>query len=216
MDCSTTLISQLPTFTSFFFFSKPAFQRNTLRGTLGGFCHWRPRQPLRSWSPFFSGIFCSFEFSRDRHCHGTRQWLHVDCHLMSSHGSRLPKTLRECVDIMATLWHTRAPQHHTRTYQHQQPAHKQSNAPQNQSRTSRSMEEGGVQDASCTSHRFRAVGTAQPTTYMPEKTEEGRAEVSRHRHVWCTLGSASSASRVRVAQEPSPSCICRRPSQTLE
>ena len=49
------------------------------------------------------------------------------------------------------------------------------------------MEEGGdgvlrgarVQDARLTgwtSHRFRAVGTAQPETYLPEKTEEGRAE----------------------------------------
>ena len=27
-----------------------------------------------------------------------------------------------------------------------------------------------------TSHRFRAVGTAQPETYMPERTEDGRAE----------------------------------------
>ena len=49
------------------------------------------------------------------------------------------------------------------------------------------MEEGGddvlrgarVQDARLTgwtSHRFRAIGTAQPETYLPEKTEEGRAE----------------------------------------
>ena len=52
------------------------------------------------------------------------------------------------------------------------------------------MEEGGdgvlrgarVQDASltgCTSHRFRAVGTAQPKTYPPERTEEARAEQER-------------------------------------
>ena len=49
------------------------------------------------------------------------------------------------------------------------------------------MEEGGdgvlrgarVQDArlrGCTSHWFRAVGTTQPKTYLPETTEEGRAE----------------------------------------
>ena len=77
--------------------------------------------------------------------------------------------------------------HHRRTYQHQQVANKWSNAPQNQSRTSRSMEEGGdgvlrgarVQDArskGCTSHRFRAVGAAKPKTCLPETTEEGRAE----------------------------------------
>ena len=46
------------------------------------------------------------------------------------------------------------------------------------------MEEGGgsvlrgarVQNArltGCTSHRFWAVGTAQPKTYLPERTEEG-------------------------------------------
>ena len=28
----------------------------------------------------------------------------------------------------------------------------------------------------CTSHRFRAVGTAQPKTFRPERTEDGRAE----------------------------------------
>ena len=28
----------------------------------------------------------------------------------------------------------------------------------------------------CTSHRFRAVGTAQPKPNLPERTEEGRAE----------------------------------------
>ena len=27
-----------------------------------------------------------------------------------------------------------------------------------------------------TSHRFRAVGAAQPKTYLPERTQEGRAE----------------------------------------
>ena len=37
-----------------------------------------------------------------------------------------------------------------------------------------------------------------------------RGGVSRHRQVWSTLGSASSARRVRVAQEPSPTCICWR------
>ena len=63
----------------------------------------------------------------------------------------------------------------TETHQHQQLTHKQSNAPQNHSRNSRSVEEGGdgvlrgarVQDArltGCTSHRFRAVGIAQPNT----------------------------------------------------
>ena len=77
--------------------------------------------------------------------------------------------------------------HHTRTYQHPQLAHKQGNAPQNQSRTSRSMEEGAdgvlrgarVQDArltGCRSHRFRAVGSVQPKRYLLEMTEEGRAE----------------------------------------
>ena len=49
------------------------------------------------------------------------------------------------------------------------------------------MEDGGdgvlrgarVQDArskGCTSHRFRAVGTAEPNTCLPETTEEGRAK----------------------------------------
>ena len=49
------------------------------------------------------------------------------------------------------------------------------------------MEEGGdgvlrgarvlnARMTGCTSHRFRAVGTAQPKTYLPERTEEGGAE----------------------------------------
>ena len=73
----------------------------------------------------------------------------------------------------------------TRTYQHQQLARTEQREQQNQSRTSRSVEGGDgvsrgarVQDArltGCTSHRFRAVGTAQPKTYLPERTEEGRA-----------------------------------------
>ena len=94
---------------------------------------------------------------------------------------------------MSKLWRcciTHNTQHHTRTYQHQQLAHKHSNAPRNQSHTSGSMEEGGdgvlrgarVQDASltgCTIQKFHTVGTPQSKTYLPERTEEGRAEQER-------------------------------------
>ena len=118
-------------------------------------------------------------------------------------------------------------QHHTRTYQHQQLAHKQSNAPQNQLRTSRSMEDGGdgvfvapvSRMTGYTSHRFRAVGTdslERTCQRRPRKAGPNRrGGLSRHSQVWSTLGSASSASRVRAVQEPSPSCICRSPSRTL-
>ena len=51
-------------------------QRSTLRGILGGFTPLGSPPPLRSWSPFFFCIFCSFEFSRDRYCHGTRKCPH--------------------------------------------------------------------------------------------------------------------------------------------
>ena len=51
-------------------------QRSTLRGTLRCFSPEDARQPLRSWSLFFFSIFCSFEFSRDRQCYGTRKCPH--------------------------------------------------------------------------------------------------------------------------------------------
>ena len=77
-------------------------------------------------------------------------------------------------------------QDHT-CHHHQQLAHQHSNTPQNQSRTNRSIQEGGdgvvrgacSQNArltGCGSHRFRAGGTAQPETFGPERTEEREAE----------------------------------------
>ena len=50
-------------------------QRNTLRCRLGCFCPYRgPPTPQKLESFFFFSVFfCSFEFSRDRQCHGTRK-----------------------------------------------------------------------------------------------------------------------------------------------
>ena len=55
---------------------------------------------------------------------------------------------------------------------------------------------------------LRRAGLSGPRNARPNR----RDGVSRHLPVWSTLGSASSANRVRFAQELSPSCICRRPS----
>ena len=51
-------------------------QRNTLRGSLGGFVtRLRPANPSEVGVSFWH--FCSFEFSRDRHCRGTRKCRHT-------------------------------------------------------------------------------------------------------------------------------------------
>ena len=115
-----------------------------------------PANPSQVGVHFF-GIFCSFEFSRDRQCHGTRKCPHrlssdkllhvVVPEPIEGQITRVKasEALQECVGIVATLQHTHA-QHagpHTHTYQHQQQAHQQSNTPQSQARASRSMEEGG-------------------------------------------------------------------------
>ena len=174
-----------------------------------------PPPPLKLES-IFLGIFCSFEFSRYRHCHGTRKCPH---RLSSDKLLRVAvriqwQALQECVEIMATLHNT---QHRTRTHQPQQLAHKERNAPQ--PITHQPQHEEGrdgvlrgarVQAArltACASCRFHAVGHSLKRTCQrgPGKARPNRRSgLSRHRQVWSALGSASSASRVR-SRSPSAS-----------
>ena len=99
-------------------------------------------------------------------------------------------------------------QHHTRTYQYQQLA-------QNQSCTNCSTEVGGdgvlrgarVQDArltGCTSDRFRAVSAQHSLkTYLPKRTEEGRAEQE-----WRVESPQPSVVHVRVSKLGEPRWCC--------
>ena len=78
--------------------------------------------------------------------------VHMDCHLTSCYASKFVSSgeptlgtdvcqgasrMRRNYGDAAAHSSAQNTQHHTRTYQHQQLAHKQSNAPQNQSRTRR-------------------------------------------------------------------------------
>ena len=51
-------------------------QRNTLHCRLGCFCPYRGPPTPQKLESFFFRYFCSFEFSRDRQCHGTRKCPH--------------------------------------------------------------------------------------------------------------------------------------------
>ena len=150
-----------------------------------GFPRKGPANPSEVGVRFF-GICCSFEFSRDRHCHETRKCPHrlssdklirlaVPSQLrVSLHAWRLPRRFKNA----SKLWRRCSTPQHTR---HRATHHK------NKTCTSRSMEEGfdGVVRGACvqnarltcrTGHGSCGVGTAQPTTYRPERTDEGDAE----------------------------------------
>ena len=100
------------------------------------------------------------------------------------------KALQECVEMMATLYHTTArttrstTDVHTNINQlqtHRATHHKTNHAPAAARRWGGDgvLRGARVQDArskGCTSRRFCAVGTAKPKTCLPETTEEGRAE----------------------------------------
>ena len=88
-------------------------------------------QPLRSWSQSFR-IFCSFELSRDRHCHGTRKCPHglssdklSRVAAPSRGGSRGASRVRRNYGDAAAHHSTHNTQDHTHTCQHQQQAHQQ-------------------------------------------------------------------------------------------
>ena len=124
---------------------------------------------------------------------------HTDCHLISCYAAlyrasgeptmvtdvcQSASRMRRNYGDAAARHSTHNTQDHARTYQHQRQAHQHSNASQNNTRTSRSMEGGDgvvrarVEDANLagsSGHGFRAGGTALPETCRPERTEEGRA-----------------------------------------
>ena len=145
-----------------------------------GFAPTGGRQPL-SWSPFFC-IFCSFDFSRDRQCHGTRKCPH-----------RLPSDKLSHVVVPEPIegQYTRVaasearPQHSTRrtTHVHANISNKHTNrATHHKNETGTSVVRGGrVLNARLTcraGHGFRAAGTVQPRTCRPEKTEEREADLA--------------------------------------
>ena len=155
------------------------------------------RQPLES---IFSVFLAALNLAVIGNVMGHAN-VHTDCHLISCYASLYPASgeptlpfvvcrsasrLRRNYCDAAAHHSTHNTQHHTCTYQHQQLAHKQSNAPQNQSHQSQHGEGRrrrfawrpcpGCRLTGCTSQRFRAVGTAQPQTYLLEDRDEGRAE----------------------------------------
>ena len=103
------------------------------------------RQPLRSWS--FFRFFCSFEFSRERHFHGTGKCPHtlssdklvrvvVPSQLrVNLHASRLPRRFENASESWrrcSTPLHGQHAGPHLYMPTHQQQAHQQSNTPQRQ------------------------------------------------------------------------------------
>ena len=109
--------------------------------------------------------------------------VHIDCDLISCYASlyraggeptfaadvfQSASRKRRNYGDVAAHHSTQNTQHHTNTYQHQQLTHKQSNAPQNRSRASRSMEEGG-QDA-------RLAGCTRHSAASNVPAREGRVE----------------------------------------
>ena len=88
------------------------------------------RQPVRSWSPFFSSFFCSLDFSSHWQCHGTFQCPHrlssdellrvaVPGQLRgSSHAWRLLRRFRNASTHVENLFTERQVRHCQRAVQH--------------------------------------------------------------------------------------------------
>ena len=163
---------------------------------------WEVCQPFSSWS-FFRHVL---QFSRDRQCHETRESPHRPSSLYVSSGEptlaadvcqSASRMRRNCGDAVAHH-STHNTKHHTRTYSRQQLAHKQSNTTK---RITHQPQRGRRR-------RRRCARRPLPGCQV-DRLHKLQVPCCRHSQVWSTLGSASSASRVRAAQEPSPSCICR-------
>ena len=140
------------------------------------------------------------------------------------------KALQGSVEIMATLQHTTARITHKTTHVHTNINNLHTNrATHHKTNHAQAAAWRRAETAFCVAPVSRmpdwqaaqATGSVLSAQRSLERTcQRGlrkagpnrRGGLTRHSQVWSTLEPASSASRVRAAQEPSPSYICRRPS----
>ena len=149
--------------------------------TKGFFCPYRGPPPPQKLESLFRYFFAALIFAVIGNVVGHVS-VHTECHLISCYAAlyrasgeptlvidvcQSASRIRRNYGDAAAHHSTHNTQDHTRTYQHQRQAHQHSNASQNNTRTSRSMEGGDgvvrarVEDASLAGsagHGFRAAG----------------------------------------------------------